>query len=119
MLHGPCGPLATDASCMKNGKCSKGYPKEYCKQTILTSDGYPTYRRMDNRGFNHYSINNSTMGSPQMCRQASHEEDRSPCVVKIWKTHTCTKNHAPPPPRSKKSMSKAKDLPEAEDAEYY
>ena len=51
MLHGPCGPLATDASCMRNGKCSKGYPKEYCEQTILTSDGYPKYRRRDNGVF--------------------------------------------------------------------
>ena len=44
MLHGPCGPLAIDASCLHNGKCSKGYPKEYSEQTLLTSDGYPRYR---------------------------------------------------------------------------
>jgi PIF1-like helicase/Helitron helicase-like domain at N-terminus len=51
MLHGPCGPLATDASCMKDGKCSKGYPKQYSEQTILTLDGYPQYRRRDNGVF--------------------------------------------------------------------
>src|SRR5204862_6414050 len=48
ILHGPCGLLATDASYMRNGKCSKGYPKEYCEQTILTSDGYPKYQGTNN-----------------------------------------------------------------------
>ncbi|TMC16317.1 MAG: hypothetical protein E6J34_20245 [Chloroflexi bacterium] len=51
MLHGPCGPLSKDASCMNNGKCSKKYPKDYSEQTILTSDGYPKYRRRDDGVF--------------------------------------------------------------------
>ena len=51
MLHGPCGPLSKDASCMNNGKCSKGYPKDYSEETILTSDGYPKYQRRDDGTF--------------------------------------------------------------------
>ena len=51
MLHGPCGPLSNDASCMQNGTCSKAYPKDYSEQTILTTDGYPRYRRRDDGVF--------------------------------------------------------------------
>ena len=36
---------------MRNGKCSKGYPKDYSQQTILTADGYPKYRRRDDGAF--------------------------------------------------------------------
>jgi hypothetical protein len=61
MLHGPCGPGYTNAPCMVNGVCSKGYPKPFqevrcCLRSILrnslqTTDsndnGYPLYRRRD------------------------------------------------------------------------
>ena len=47
MLHGPCGPFTKDILCIKDGKCSKGFPKEYTEQTNLTSDKYPRYRQRD------------------------------------------------------------------------
>jgi PIF1-like helicase/Helitron helicase-like domain at N-terminus len=51
MLHGPCGPSITDASCMINDKCSKRYPKNYCDHTKIISGTYPEYRRRDNGVF--------------------------------------------------------------------
>ena len=45
MIHGPCGALNTSAPCMKDGKCSKGYPKPMVKHTQTDRDGYPLYRR--------------------------------------------------------------------------
>ena len=46
MLHGPCGEKTPDARCMENGKCSKSFPKEFFKETIIDPDGtYVTYRR--------------------------------------------------------------------------
>ncbi len=46
MVHGPCG---TDdgfyKGCLNKGKCDKGYPKPFTKETQTATDGYPMYRR--------------------------------------------------------------------------
>ncbi|KAI9079854.1 hypothetical protein K1719_038100 [Acacia pycnantha] len=47
MVHGPCGRSSRSAPCMKDGKCSKFFPKRYCQRTMLDENGYPTYRRRD------------------------------------------------------------------------
>ena len=44
MMHGRCGPAHSDSPCMKDGKCSKRYPHEFCDETISNEDGYPVYR---------------------------------------------------------------------------
>lgn len=48
MLHGPCGPANPNSPCMKDGTCSKRYPKPFRAQTSFDQDGYPLYRRRDN-----------------------------------------------------------------------
>jgi len=48
MLHGPCGMAKANAPCMKDGKCSKGYPKSFSDETFSEVDGYPIYRRRNN-----------------------------------------------------------------------
>ena len=45
MVHGPCGSLNPQAKCMKNGVCTKGYPKPYMEATTFVDDDYPSYRR--------------------------------------------------------------------------
>ncbi|KAI9092213.1 hypothetical protein K1719_027713 [Acacia pycnantha] len=47
MVHGPCGRSSRSAPCMKDGKCSKYFPKKFCARTLLDEHGYPTYRRRD------------------------------------------------------------------------
>lgn len=49
LLHGPCGNINPDAVCMKDGKCSKNFPKNFSPTTVLNLNGYPLYRRRDNR----------------------------------------------------------------------
>ena len=48
MVHGPCGLENPKCPCMKNGKCSKFYPKKFRDVTIVDQGGYPVYRRRAN-----------------------------------------------------------------------
>ncbi|XP_058774354.1 uncharacterized protein LOC131648630 [Vicia villosa] len=48
MIHGPFGNAFRNTTCMKEGKCSKYFPKEFRRDTIVDQDGYPVYRRRDN-----------------------------------------------------------------------
>jgi hypothetical protein len=53
MTHGPCRELNRNAPCMKDGRCSKGFPKPFCEETTLIKDGYPKYcHRNDGRQHN-------------------------------------------------------------------
>jgi len=47
MVHGPCGLYNPKCPCMENGKCCKGFPKDFCEETIVGEDSYPMYRRRD------------------------------------------------------------------------
>ena len=47
-LHGPCGLARTSAPCMRNGACSKHYPKEFNEATTIHEDSFPEYRRQAN-----------------------------------------------------------------------
>ncbi|XP_017225164.2 uncharacterized protein LOC108201383 [Daucus carota subsp. sativus] len=49
MMHGPCGSANPKYPCMKNGRCSKYYPKSYSDNTITDADGYAQYRRRDTK----------------------------------------------------------------------
>ena len=49
MIHSPC--TGTSHSCQdKRGNCNKKFPKRYADETTMTADGYPGYKRPDNRG---------------------------------------------------------------------
>ena len=41
MIHGPCGPASPNSPCMKDGKCTKKYPRRLVPATQTETDGYP------------------------------------------------------------------------------
>ncbi|POS83962.1 hypothetical protein EPUL_005887, partial [Erysiphe pulchra] len=48
LTHGPCGPDFPNVPCMRDGKCSKGFPKRWCERTVLAENSYPEYARPNN-----------------------------------------------------------------------
>ena len=49
MIRGPCGKDLNDKSpCMDDGQCTKSFPKEFVPETLMSNNGFPTYRRRDN-----------------------------------------------------------------------
>ncbi|XP_019189136.1 PREDICTED: uncharacterized protein LOC109183486 [Ipomoea nil] len=49
MLHGPCGAARSKSPCMANSKYSKHFPKRYIDASHFDQDGYPLYRRRDDK----------------------------------------------------------------------
>lgn len=49
MVHGPCGDNNPMCPCMRENVCTKRYPKEFSSQTVKCVNGYPLYRRPDNK----------------------------------------------------------------------
>ena len=46
MVHGPCGSRNPRSPCMKDGKCTKNFPKAFQKETFLDPErNHPVYRR--------------------------------------------------------------------------
>ncbi|GLT30342.1 hypothetical protein SLA2020_051460 [Shorea laevis] len=50
-IHNPCGKKFPNAPCMKNGKCSKGFPHAFSETTMLDKAGFPIYRRRNDGQF--------------------------------------------------------------------
>ena len=46
MIYGPCGILNPNSPCMKDGVCTKKFPKEFSPNTVAVFNGYPHYRRV-------------------------------------------------------------------------
>ncbi|XP_074314587.1 uncharacterized protein LOC141649809 [Silene latifolia] len=51
MVHGLCGEDNPSCSCMINNTCSKKYPKKSCEQTTIDHNGYPVYRRREDKRY--------------------------------------------------------------------
>jgi hypothetical protein len=51
MVHGPCGLYNPKCSYMKNGRCSKNYPKDFHEATTVDESGFAIYKRPNNQRF--------------------------------------------------------------------
>ncbi|CAM2708036.1 unnamed protein product [Rotaria socialis] len=56
-IHGPYGRLNPKSICMVDGSCSKKFPKAFCNETDVSTDGYPIYRRRNNSNETHFTRN--------------------------------------------------------------
>lgn len=45
MIHGPCGDYNKNAPCMKDGRCTKKFPKNFQEETTIDGNGFVLYRR--------------------------------------------------------------------------
>lgn len=61
MIHRPCGVMNPNSSCMENDVRSKGYPKEFRNEMAENVNGYPMYRRRDDK--NHITIKGNVGGN--------------------------------------------------------
>ncbi|KAL6730507.1 hypothetical protein Aduo_001478 [Ancylostoma duodenale] len=48
MIHRKCGAEDVPSPCMRDGKCSKRFPKQLGDRTSMDVDGYPKYRKRNN-----------------------------------------------------------------------
>ncbi|KAM0926502.1 hypothetical protein ACQ4PT_003554 [Festuca glaucescens] len=74
MVHGPCGDLNKNCPCMKEGICSKRFPKAYNDETLVDDKGFPVYRRRDDGRF--------VLRNKGTFRHARHD---GVCLVTIFK----------------------------------
>ncbi|KAM0839241.1 hypothetical protein ACQ4PT_060443 [Festuca glaucescens] len=51
MMHGPCGEDNPKCPSMKDGLCSKKFPKSFQDETSVDESGFPVYRCRDNGRF--------------------------------------------------------------------
>jgi hypothetical protein len=45
MMHGPCGDARPGSTCMRDGVCSKKFPKQHESKTRFDSEGHVYYKR--------------------------------------------------------------------------
>jgi hypothetical protein len=45
MIHGPCTSVNMNSPCVKDGKCTKRYPRQLIHDTQTGDGGYSLYRR--------------------------------------------------------------------------
>ncbi|XP_043210441.1 uncharacterized protein LOC122375236 [Amphibalanus amphitrite] len=44
MVHGPCGGLNPRSACMADGACTKKFPRNFQRETVVPERSYPLYR---------------------------------------------------------------------------
>ncbi|XP_054281787.1 uncharacterized protein LOC128999354 [Macrosteles quadrilineatus] len=88
MVHGPCGAYNQRSPCMKDGKCTKHYPRPLIENTQTNDDGYPMYRRRSphDGGFTGH-INMKAAGNVAVEIDNRWIVPYCPTLIKIFNAH--------------------------------
>ncbi|GJR42851.1 negative regulator of systemic acquired resistance [Tanacetum coccineum] len=101
MLHGPCGKDDRYAPCNVEGNYSKHFPKPIYEETIIDQDGYPIYRRRDDKPvtlrdskslpalLEKEGINNITMFTDCFALNDRHPPARAQTYAEIPQYYVC------------------------------
>ena len=83
MVHGPCGIMNRNSPCMRDGRCTKRYPRALTEQTVTGENGYPLYRRRSSEqgGFT------AEIGPQQITVNNNWVVPYSPLLSKIFNAH--------------------------------
>ncbi|XP_058755824.1 uncharacterized protein LOC131629044 [Vicia villosa] len=90
MMHGPCGLACVTSQCMKNGRCSKYYPKKFIEHTIVDAEGYPLYRRrsktftIEKNGYDRITAAVSTNSNQPVDEIQQYLDCRKPAVERMF-----------------------------------
>ncbi|GFS49746.1 uncharacterized protein TNCV_4344431 [Trichonephila clavipes] len=87
MINGPCGALNPSSSCMKEGKCTKKYPRGLLKDTKTNDKGYPLYRRRAPEDGGHTLAQKTRGGIQEILVDNSWIVPYSPLLSKIFNCH--------------------------------
>ncbi|XP_013793958.1 uncharacterized protein LOC106478000 [Limulus polyphemus] len=63
MIHGPCGTLNPNSSCMIDGKCSKRYPRALVSNTVTGNDGYLYKDGKSSKRYSRALVSNTVTGN--------------------------------------------------------
>ena len=87
MIHGPCGPDNPKSPCMKDGKCSKDYPRRFIKETNSDRDGYPEYRRRHPNDGGQETIVEKGNPPQKFIINNTHVVPHNPALCKLFNAH--------------------------------
>ncbi|GFW19013.1 uncharacterized protein TNCV_165261 [Trichonephila clavipes] len=86
MIHGPCSAL-NPSSCIKEGKCTKEYPRGLLKDTKINDKGYPLYRRRSPEDGDHMLSQTTPGGIQEILVGNSWIVPYSPLLSKMFNCH--------------------------------
>ncbi|GFY24708.1 uncharacterized protein TNCV_1017541 [Trichonephila clavipes] len=87
MIHGPCGALNPSSPCMKEGKCTKKYPRGLLKDTKTNDKGYPLYTRRAPEDGGHTLAQKTRSGIEKILVDNSWIVPYSSLLSKIFNCH--------------------------------
>ena len=83
MTHGPCGAANPFCPCMRDGVCTKNYPKQFQEETTWCEGGYTHYRRRESVSSVNITHNDGIRGNRWVVPYNSWLLKKSKCQLDV------------------------------------